>query len=519
MRPNALLGIALLLFLAPRAWAKDVSISWKPMKKAASYELRVERAGRTVSAGKVKSARWSGDLPFGVFAYQIRAIDKIGRPGKWTPLKALAVMPESPDPVAPGDGDKIVYFDPAKSPKLKWEPVEGISRYEVELLRNGSVVLARETPATELELPLQPSGSYAWHVRPVLDPGTHRIYGSEGAFKGRKWKGKPGESFDFKLEYRALQSPALVFPVGPTLRSKSDEVEFRWKEVEGAEAYEVRFAPVPRGRRPASNEFRRFVTREPYVLARQVPDGTWVWEVRALASYDANRKVAAVAGTESRTDFQLETSVIHPEGKGYVALSGMLAPFNYNIDTTTPLQSPATGVGAVMRLSGEYWPKGWLGASLAINQGHMDLGDGNRTRTDLELYLKTQLSWSAKWFFQPKIGLLDHQYLRYLPDLSTATTQFQGRIQSRGLGVGFDLRRALSERWSLGFKFEYFVPMSLGVDGTSATLSGSENSRNLSVGLQAIWWVGPRWGLGMGAFIENRSVSYQLSTGLNESVN
>jgi hypothetical protein len=59
----------------------------------------------------------------------------------------------------------------------------------------------------------------------------------------------------------------------------------------------------------------------------------------------------------------------------------------------------------------------------------------------------------------------------------------------------------------MGLRLNYFYPLSLsGADG--GKLGGPANMRNISLGLQGLYWLSQTWGLGVGAYIDMRSISY-----------
>src|SRR4051794_32356668 len=86
----------LALVCARPAWAKKVTIEWAPIPGASQYEIQVEREGKIVTKKRLEDSIWKGDLTFGIYAYQIRAYDRVKRPGQWTDTLPLIVMPAPP---------------------------------------------------------------------------------------------------------------------------------------------------------------------------------------------------------------------------------------------------------------------------------------------------------------------------------------------------------------------------------------------------------------------------------------
>jgi hypothetical protein len=241
----------------------------------------------------------------------------------------------------------------------------------------------------------------------------------------------------------------------------------------------------------------------------EVPDGTWYWEVRALASVDQKTQAAAVEGAQSTADFNLMTTTIHPEGKGYIAFSTLFSPYTYEV-TSSALQGTSQDSALAMnyRLSGEYWPEQNWGGQVAVNQGYMIANHETFSRFDWDAFAKRQFK-VGDWFLQPKAGILSHQYFHLLRGAAVSGFQVAEKVRATGAGIGLDVRRVLSERLSFGLKLEYFLPLGISADNGGGILDSETSYRNLSLGVQGIYWLGGPWGLGLGAFLENRSISYK----------
>src|SRR4051812_43544153 len=99
--------LAVVFFVSTPVFAKDITIEWKTIKGALKYEFAVERNGAVYLHKIVDETKWSGDLPFGFYAYRLRAIDKLKRGGSWSEVRALVVMPAAPKPEYPKNGDRV----------------------------------------------------------------------------------------------------------------------------------------------------------------------------------------------------------------------------------------------------------------------------------------------------------------------------------------------------------------------------------------------------------------------------
>jgi hypothetical protein len=137
----------------------------------------------------------------------------------------------------------------------------------------------------------------------------------------------------------------------------------------------------------------------------------------------------------------------------------------------------------------------------------------------MALYLKRQFVFGDRNFFvQPKIGFSSRQYPMVVID-DTGAFQRQDSLRAMGPAAGIDFRRPISERFSIGARLEYFVPVSVSMSDGPYSVRGHDSYRNLSLGVQAIYWLNREWGLGAGAFIEKRSIEYlQNASGTHESI-
>src|SRR4051794_24748275 len=85
---------AWIAFAGAEVQAKSVAVKWKEIKGAHGYEIQVQKEGAIISQKKTDETEWTGSLDVGVYSYQIRAIDRVKRPGVWSQPKALVVAPK-----------------------------------------------------------------------------------------------------------------------------------------------------------------------------------------------------------------------------------------------------------------------------------------------------------------------------------------------------------------------------------------------------------------------------------------
>ncbi|MEW6056825.1 MAG: hypothetical protein AB1540_09435 [Bdellovibrionota bacterium] len=511
---TAVLGAS--AFSSLLGFAKEVSLEWKPVPKAIRYELEIEHKGKAIVKKTTDENKWSGDLGFGFYAYKLRAIDKLKRPGAWSESKALVLMPDSPEPRFPKNREQVVLYDEKARLKIEWRESQGVQKYEVDVFRDGKRIFSRAVEGTRLdisEIARHGAGKYTWRVQSVVEADPR----APASLSGKKWKSEPKADSEFEVVYKDLAKPEQVYPRGNVLPPKDGKMIFKWKSVEGAEAYEVSVVRMSASSRdlasmPAGSHAKVFTTKENEILLKVPKEGKYSWQVRALANI-APDKTADAAGPKSIAEFKLDPSAQFAEGTGYVALSIMLAPYDYKVlSQNTGLEGTFKSSSFTLRLSGEkYFTPRW-GISAAVNRTEFNVVSRQISRHDFELAARYRIPLDkAKhgWVVMPKFGFEYREYPELRP-LSLQRQEFSLiNLTAIGPVFGFDLRKQFNDEFSLGLKFAYYRPVILsGVDGT---LSGGANGRNLSIGAQGLYWLSAKWGLGAGGFLEDRGVGYLLN--------
>lgn len=507
MRLSVLLFASLTLALtAVPAWAKKVAVEWKAMPGARGYEIRFERDGKEILQTKLEDNEWTGKLAFGVYAYQIRGVDKRGRPGAWSDFTPLVVMPNSPKPMEPSDGLKLESYRQAQSVELKWEPVEGAHAYRIEIIREDAK--GAETAQTHvvegnrLSLTMLEPGEYVWTVTAQFLPKERSLASLSGK---KKWEGATSSKYDFRVIQRELEAPESLVPQGRVDPPKNGKLLLEWAAVEGAEAYEVTLEG-------AINRVFTTPNRRVMIPQMDAKDGAkkLKWSVRGLASVQAT-PLPIVPGPQSQAEIELDPFAEFVDGSGYIALSGLLSPSSYRSEVSGTRGVDQGGSVATIRLSGEYWLRPKFGMGAGIDRSQYDFGDvalvageTKPTRMEFELYAKYRANisiLSTEWFFSPKAGLAFRDYL--VITNPSPSVMLNEKITTMGPTVGFDLRKQFSKRMSLGIKFAYFLPIA-SPQGT--IVMDGHNLSNVSLGVQGLYWVSTHLGLGLGFLGETRSL-------------
>ena len=496
---------------------KIVAIEWEKINNSVAYELAIERpgerSGRPVVNKRMASTMWKGSLPFGAYRYKLRAVDRFKRPGIWSEYRALIVMPQAPAPREPHDGASIVRYDPALSTILSWECVDGVSRYIVEIKNDGGVI-HRMTDVCHIDIGPIKSGKYFWNVKPVIEMESSVAKGTI-----KKWLGEAFETRDFTVEARDLSRPVPVFPRDAISYPKERKINLKWKPVDGAEAYEIRVARLSRNiesSKSASDQLassKRYIARTNSLSVDTPIDGSYAWQVRALAGVADNGR-ANVSGPGAVSEFKLDRKQVLSDGSGYLAISVMGAPYNYEV--ISPSEEYRGRVGATagtLWFSGEYWLFGQWGFGGAFEDTVFTVSGKDYHRPTLEFVIKNNIRMNRNkfgLFVAPKVGVEMRHYVYLIDDNSL-------RVPALGPSFGVDIRKQLTESWSLGAKINYFLPLVLTNLPDGAIISGDGSYRNLGLGLQLVYWIFKRWGFNVGLYVESRSLSYKTDPGATSS--
>lgn len=512
-RRLAPLALALLGLAAPEAWAKKVSLEWKAMPGATKYELQVLNGETAVFKQTLEDTRWKGDLGFGIYSYQLRAIDAAGRGGRWTEARNLVVTPPPPKLEPPAEGNKVELFDPKAPTHLKWAPVEGVKNYALEVMRDGKPVYTGVVNGNEMELPGLGTGDYTWKVAGILQ-NARNLHTTAAQIK--KWLVQ-ADPEGFKVEQKQLEPPRQISPLGSTAPSQ-DRQRFVWKRVDGAQAYEVsiiRVGALAQGvaRSPAAFEkAKKFVVKDTKLELRLSSEGRYAWQVRALANLDA-KQVPHAVGPESTADFELDRNAVFKDDAGYIAVSSILAPYTYRLNYySANVNGNAASSALTIRGSGEWWIRPQWGAGITYDHTFFTIGGINYNRKSWELQARARFKLTSDgygWMIVPKLGVELREYVVLLPQGGVSSALSGASGYAIGPSAGVDIRRQFSQNLSFGARFNYVLPLGLigSLPQSTGDLQGGANFRNLSFGLQALYWWTPNIGLGLGGFFELRSIS------------
>jgi len=249
-------------------------LAWKPVRRAASYEVDVATDSR------FRRVIWEVDtvnrratpteaLPSGRLHWRVRAVNSSGT-SRWTTATVTIRANAGPVLLSPSEGE--ILQQPQGVPLLEWTPVAGADRYEVQVDDEPGFVGAEghEVGATSFlrRAPQIPGVTYFWRVRAFVDTqvtgwSTTRTYGVQG-----------------------LRLPQLVAPAMADANAfpAVTDMVLEWTPVPGAASYDVRVSP--------DREFNTGLVTAETLSTRYSPPVTlgndqYFWQVRPV-DHDGN---------------------------------------------------------------------------------------------------------------------------------------------------------------------------------------------------------------------------------------
>lgn len=492
-------SLALVAGRTPEALAKEVELSWKSVKHSVRYEIQIEQSDELILKKQLQSNSWKGDLPYGIYAYQIRAWDETERPGQWSEPRPLVVMGDPAIPLQPFEERKKLFYKPTTQSILRWEAVPGATAYKVEVKSGEETIYYDLVKNTELRLESLREGRYVWTVTAVVEAQVDR---APASFLGRRWEGLPCEQAEFTLRHESLPAPTPLFPLSTFKPPKDGLIQLKWSPVPGAEAYEVILSRQLKGgtlANPVILSSKPIITKDNFQNFKVSKEGQYTWQVRAIASISTPKDPDSL-GIKSVSEFVLDRNAIYAPHSGYVAFRALYAPYTYQVSGPQTGGNPlhTASASSTTGLSGEYWPTRLWGVGASFNDRFFSLAGMNFSDPEFQFLAKYRMALNSAenpWAFFPEAGIEARQYSFVVPSFTGKGILNSQSWMSLGPVVGFDLRKQLRSHLSLGAKILYYLPA-----------LGGQATNNLSAGLQGFYWINEHWAAGAGLFAEGRSL-------------
>jgi hypothetical protein len=269
---NRLPGGRLAFTFAPAPAAKEVRLELGA-SRTALVDVGVAAPG---ASGGV-----SAKVPLGTFYWRLVGYDASRKVVASTiAFRAEGLYVAPPELYAPGNGAVIVPRAGQSELSLTWSRPERAAAMTLEVATDATFatkIAARDVGlATDAALPLPKEGRYAWRVSATYDGVDGRIASAPRAFEIRR---------ALELAAPRLTAPAEGARVAAAAVRRGG-LELVWEKVDGATAYEVQVVRDARVRASGTESDPRFV-------ARDLPQGAYLWRVRAAAEGGATGKWSA----------------------------------------------------------------------------------------------------------------------------------------------------------------------------------------------------------------------------------
>jgi len=311
----------------------NVTFSWKTVRGAASYEVRVcTDAAMTQGclpggAAQITGLNTTFAVPAGDYFWNVRAIGADGTVGPVSATRHLAsaapaASPSLAAPTLAGPTDAALVVANG-TVAFSWNSVANATGYEVQVCTDAAMTQGclqsgngrTAAPDATMLLFAVPAGDYFWRVRAIAADGTlgpaSEVRHLASAAPSATTTTPPGQP---------LPPPTLIAPADMTHADPDTLVTFSWALVPGAAGHELVVCTDPgmtvgcltgQGRLPAPQS----------TLTVSIPAGTYYWTVRGIAE---------------------DGTVGHSAGVRRLLGASVAAPFQTSVEALTSAPAPTT---------------------------------------------------------------------------------------------------------------------------------------------------------------------------------
>ncbi len=490
---------------------RPVLFKWHAVPFAQDYEVQIGgKKGITFKeVYPLNQTYFEKTLSPGAYFFRVRARDLDKREGNWAESKVFIVPSDHPTPYEPPDATVYEMYTKSKDIKLQWKYIPEADAYSVVVRKelkkstNSKIVYSGVLSDTEVILKNLSAGIYTWSVASIYN----KKYLAEFDIDMPKWQGKRTKLFSFAIEPKKLKAPVGLIPIGKVKKNEVKEpLEFAWRPVNGAEAYEVKIEDED------GNQVEAVVPTTA-VLLPSVDDGSYNFSVRALASKDSTNP-NQVKSPESEAAIEYGTRFLKEE-RGNLKFSFFQNNATYQYPATRTLKSQTLKDSSpIVRLSGEFWFNTPLGLTWGIEEQFAKTSSFEGGTESLELGIKYLLlgkpgrNERRDWLLSARVGVQNAKFLEYIS--SSETTSF---LNLWGPNAGLELRKYFWENFSLGATAQYFHPIGFFGESNGRTFKTNQNLMNLKASLDFGWAFAYHWEANLGLRAEARSIKYSPGAG------
>jgi hypothetical protein len=207
-------------------YKRSVDFEWEPIEGAKTYELELHRKSAGSSEAKevekphlykTATAAWSGPLRPGSYTMRIRAKDRRGVPGVWSPPEEFNVGLDAVHLVRPKAGEKLSSKEDNEQKVLfRWLSVGGAERYVFELRSlDGATQIQKVLTENQFAAEIPVGRAYSWRVKAI----------------GIEAEGAPSDLTEFSLMGKQISTPVIESPDNKYVRN------IKWSAPPNADHY------------------------------------------------------------------------------------------------------------------------------------------------------------------------------------------------------------------------------------------------------------------------------------------
>lgn len=443
-----MMGAAICAITSNVAYSKPVELKWSQVKGAQKYEVEITKNGKSVVQEKLVETHFKADLDPGSYTYKFRAVDSFGRGGRWSSTKDLIVTAPAPVVDASEIPEKIQYTGSFPGLPLKWKKVEGAQSYEVSFKNKstGETVYKKEVSSNKLKVDALKSGDYEIVISSVIEAN------------GRKFTSKVPVAKTVTVTEKKMESPEDLLPNGNVMISEDPRVRLEWKEVKGAEKYEVTLEPID-GRSVAGEKRVRswIVSKNEVEVPVTLGTKKYKWKVRAIAR-------AGESSDQSVSEFSTVKDIDFGGREGSIQVGGNNMQFTGRLESGNGGGGSAAGMGWGYSVKADYWFGRKLGVEALYESLSFNMETGSFSLRFMGAMAKAR--WRLRdspdaWKVYFKLGYGAADFFKH------SVNQNGGSMPSlfTGMIANISAVKALSDEFELDFGVYYFLPTSIS-DGT-----------------------------------------------------
>ena len=153
---------------------RKVFLEWDAIARAVSYEIEITNISlNQKNIYKLQSNQWIGELPVGNYEFKIRALDKRGVSGSWSPAEKLQVRLAAVKILEPKSNQEFINAPEYLEIHFQWESLRAAKEYLINIYNEKEeIVFSKKTSDTSLQHKFESNFRYKWSIEAISESGT-----------------------------------------------------------------------------------------------------------------------------------------------------------------------------------------------------------------------------------------------------------------------------------------------------------------------------------------------------------